>query len=97
LVLDLFAFALAREHRLDDAAMVSACSACIRRARDVSPEVSEAELIARTGRYLEALEPARLAELVRVGETLSADDALRLALAPWGESPGKGPVAHQAS
>lgn len=87
LVLDLFAFALARENKLDDAALVAACSASIRTRRDVSPESSEADLIARTWQHLKRLEPARLAELVRIGESFAPNEALRLALAHWDCSP----------
>jgi len=85
LVLDLFAFAAAREGRLEDAAMIAARSAAVRHSRDVLPESCEARLIDETWQVLEQIEPARRAELIRVGESLSLERALQLAL---GDLPG---------
>ncbi len=84
LALDLLAYAAAREGRLDDAALVAARSAAIRRERDVHPEAAEARLIDDTWGLLARLGEARLAELVRLGERLTAERALVLAL---GETP----------
>ena len=81
MVLDLFAYAAARDGRLEDAALVAGCSAEIRRRRDLHPEVSEAGLIDDTWRQLrEGIDASRLRELARAGETLGVEPALRLAL-----------------
>lgn len=80
LVLDLFAFAAARDGRLDDAALVAAHSATIRRSRDEHPETCEARLIDETWQMLERLPANRRAELVRAGEALPLERALQLAL-----------------
>jgi hypothetical protein len=83
-VLDLFAFAAARDGRLDDAALVAAHSAAIRRSRDVHPETCEARLIDETWQMLERLPATRRAELVRAGEALPLERALQLALGDAG-------------
>ena len=80
LVLDLFAFAAARAGRLEDAALVAAHSAAIRHSRDVHSETCEARLIDETTQMLQRLDADRLAELRRVGQALSLESALHLAL-----------------
>ena len=69
----------------DDVLAGASASAAVRHSRDVLPESCEARLIDETWQMLEQIEPARRAELIRVGESLSLERALQLAL---GDLPG---------
>lgn len=82
-LVDLFALAAAREGRLADAAVLSGCGTRIRQERHEQPDLSEAMAIDETAALLQQGIPvSQLAELMQIGATMSAVEALMIKVFP---------------
>lgn len=78
-LVDAFALVAVREGRFTDAALLHGCSTRIRVALHEQPDTSEADAIAETTARLEsAFSDAELAELMELGATMSATEALAI-------------------
>jgi len=80
IVVDTFAFAAAREGKLERAAVLSGYADRIKRDRDESADPAEARVVAETAQRLaEGIADGRLNELLKLGATMSPTQALALA------------------
>ena len=83
LLLCSFALAAARENRLADAAMLYGCASRIRQDRHELPDLSDEASIAETAARLAAgFDPQQQEQLMRLGATLSAAEALTIKVFP---------------
>lgn len=82
-LIDTFALAAARDGRYTDAAVLHGCSSRRRRERHEKPDLAEAAAISETESLLaENLDESQLAELSRIGASMSAAAALTIKVFP---------------
>ncbi len=82
-LIDTFALGAAQEGRLADAAVLHGCGNRIREENHEAPDAWEASAIAETAARLEAgMSATQLAELIKLGATMSASEVLAIKVFP---------------